>query len=634
MRSGVLRHSIGTKIFVAFFVMSVLIGALGAYGYWVLSSAGDMVTGTYDGPLMAINYARAASVDFVQMEEAVLRRRVLPPSHHAEIDKNIGDLTTTFFGDLDVAQDRLGSEDERAVAARIRALMKNWQQQWRARDSNLDLDALDTKIMERFDTLIELNTDRGFVGRRKAVWAIGYFKYAILGGTIFALLFAFGITVLLARRIMHPLSSAASAADRIARGEFETPIPHAGNDETGILLSSMTVMQDNIRAMMAREKARAESAEARLAQALETSREGVMLVGSDGHVLLVNNTMREFFPSVANDLVTGADFALIAQLAQNDLENGAVFPTLDDLSIGHDAQELGSSERLLKDGRWIRSTGSRTHDGGFIVFMSDFTAIKEREQNFRRATLAAETASAAKSRFLANMSHELRTPLNAIIGFSEILSGQIFGPLGNARYGDYATDILHSGRHLLEVINSVLEISKSESGKQNLKAERIDLRVLLRDCEKLLAARCETAHIALAIYESEKPAVVFGETGKLRQILFNLLSNAVKFTEAGGSVSASLGHIGQQIVLEVADTGIGMSAAGVQVALTPFGQVDNRLERKYEGTGLGLPLARSLAELHGGTLEIQSALGEGTVVRVRLPDVEYTQVATPMAVAS
>ena len=635
MQGHSLRHSIGNKIFMAFLAMGALIGLLGASGYWVLSSAGTMVTGTYDGPLMAINYARAASVDFVQMEQDVLRRKLAPKSEHPAIDKDIDDLTDTFFGDLEVAQQRLDANDERQVAGEIRHLVKDWRAQWvKSEHAGTDpvLDALDAKILERFDFLIELNTDHSFVGRRKAVWSIDNFKYVLIGVTALALALSLLITLFLARRIMRPLLSAVSAADRIALGEFETPIPLAGKDETGILLKSMTVMQDNIRAMVEREKTRAQSAEARLANALETSQEGVVLVAPDGRVVVANNTMRDYFPSVAEKLVVGADFAELSSMAERDIMGSDKLPAPNELGLGRGARFLGSAERQLKDGRWIRSTGSRTDDGSFIFFVSDFTAVKEREENFRRATAAAELASAAKTRFLANMSHELRTPLNAIIGFSEIISGEIFGAIGNKKYIGYASDILRSGRNLLGVINSVLEISKSENGKQNLPFEPVDLRQVMRDSAALLQDQIAAGQIAFALQECAQPLIVMGDEKKLRQALFNVMSNAVKFTDVSGHVTVSAGLEDAQVVVEISDTGIGMTAEGIEIALTPFGQVDNRLERKYEGTGLGLPLARSLVGLHDGALEIESAPNIGTTVRLRFPAAKALE--APLAAAS
>jgi signal transduction histidine kinase/HAMP domain-containing protein len=637
MRPRALRHSIGTKIFAAFLAMGVLIGALGGYGYGVLSHAGDMVTGTYDGPLMAINYARAASVDFVQMQQRVLERKLAAPAARTALDGKIDELTSTFFDDLGVAQQRLSAADERKVVSDIRGLVTQWKAKWRKSErakTDPEIDALDTAIMGKFDMLIELNADHSFVGRRKAVWSILSFKSSLIWFTATALLLAMLITAALARRIMHPLGSAVAAADRIAGGEFETPIPQAGKDETGILLKSMTVMQDNIRIMMDREKARAESAETRLAQAIETTREGVILVGPDGRVLLANKSVKDFFPSIAGRDLAGMDFGEASVIAQDNIMGDEILPTPQDLGMGRRARSLGHAERQLKDGRWIRSEGTRTSDGGFVFFISDFTAIKNREEDSHRAQKAAEAASAAKSRFLTNMSHELRTPLNAVIGFSEIIAGQLFGPLGHARYGEYATDIARSGRHLLDVINSVLEISRSETGKQNLNAETLDLRYLLRDCGRMIAEQCEAGQIAFALDDQDDPVMVYGEKAKLRQVFLNLLSNALKFTNAGGAVRVTIAAREDIVQITVADTGIGMTPDEIQIALTPFGQVDTRLERKYDGTGLGLPLARSLVELHGGSLKVESEKGAGTKVRVKLPRVPALEAKPPMAAVS
>jgi signal transduction histidine kinase len=632
-----IRHSIGTKIFVAFFAMSVIIEALGASGYLVLASAGRLVTQTYDGPLMAINYARAASLDFVQMQQNVLERRLAPASARARIDSKIDDLTATFFDDLDVAQERLDAADELGVVHDIRSLVTQWRRDWREsehRGTVADFTALDARILDRFDRLVELNTDHSFVGRRQAVWVIRDFKYAMIAMTCLSGLLGFGITLLLAQQIMKPLRSAVAAANRIAEGEFETEIPASAADETGVLLHSMAVMQDNIRAMVEREKLRAESAETRLARALETSSEGVVLVGRDGRILLANKKMADFFPSMVDKLVLGSNFYETLRLAQQDLAEGAEFPRPPEAGEGRRPRLYDGMEYQLRDGRWLRTTGSRTEDGCLIFFVSDFTAVKEREDNFRRAQEAAEAASAAKTRFLANISHELRTPLNAIIGFSDIICRQMFGEINNHRYVDYATDIQRSGRHLLDIINSVLEISRSYAGKQLLKPESVDLRYLMRDCSKMMAEQFADAGVLLTINEPPDEMLVWGEKAKLRQIILNLLSNAMKFTEAGGAVSVSVRRMTGVVIVDVSDSGIGMTQDDIRIALTPFGQVDNRLERKYEGTGLGLPLAKSLAELHGGTIEIESVPGAGTVIRIRLPDLATHEMPAPNVAAA
>jgi signal transduction histidine kinase/HAMP domain-containing protein len=615
---SVFRKSIGALLFGAFFAMSLIIAAQGYYGYSVLSSAGDMVVDTFDRPLMAVNYARAANFDFSQIERHILLRKMTVAKDRPKVDAEIDDLASTFFADLGVAEDRSPESDEHHEIEIIRSLVARWTA---ARHAGKDeeMDALARQIDDTFDLLIEFNTDHSFVGRRKAVEAISHFRYVLIGGLAGSILLAFLITVLLTRRIARPLSQAASVADRIAGGEFETPIPAGGADETGTLLRSMTVMQDNIRGMMERETQRAASAEVRLTDALETSDEGVMLVNAEGVVVVLNGRFRSFFPNVAADLVPGAHYRYVSALIH------AQFAGQDEFL---QSPSLDNGEHRLGDGRWARISVNPTSEGGRIVFVSDFTDIKQREESFKQAKQDAEAASAAKSRFLANMSHELRTPLNAIIGFSEILSGQIFGALGNPRYVEYSGDIMRSGRHLLDVINSVLDLSKSEAGKMELKPQGIDLADVLADCVRMVAEQCAEAKLELVVSGLDRELPVYGEAAKLRQIFLNLMSNATKFTEAGGRIEISTACDANTVSATIADSGIGMSPQDVQVALTAFGQVDNRLERRYEGTGLGLPLAKSFVELHGGSLHIESAVGQGTRVTVRLArhamtDAEY-----------
>ncbi|MCK6450830.1 MAG: HAMP domain-containing histidine kinase [Alphaproteobacteria bacterium] len=237
-----------------------------------------------------------------------------------------------------------------------------------------------------------------------------------------------------------------------------------------------------------------------------------------------------------------------------------------------------------------------------------------------RAVRQAEIANRTKSEFLANMSHELRTPLNAIIGFSEIIKDELRGA-HHPSYREYAKDIHDSGTLLLAVINDILDLAKIEAGKQQLNLESVSAHAIVSSCVVLVRERARSSGIALNAEAMGSGAPELeADPIKLKQILLNLLSNAIKFTPRGGTitVAAREGASGT-VEFSVADTGIGMQASDIPLALEPFRQIDSSYGRKYQGTGLGLPLARALAELHGGTLAIQSEPGKGTTVTVAVP---------------
>ena len=236
-----------------------------------------------------------------------------------------------------------------------------------------------------------------------------------------------------------------------------------------------------------------------------------------------------------------------------------------------------------------------------------------------RAHAEADAASRAKSEFLANMSHELRTPLNAIIGFAEVIERETFGPTG-ARYREYASDIHGSGRHLLQVINDILDLAKVEAGQMLLHEARLDPALVMQGCVRLIKPRAAKTNVRLYTAFDPNLPVLLADEARLRQIALNLLSNAVKFTKPGGRVSISTGlDSAGGITIAVADTGIGMTPEEVRIALEPFRQVMSSLSRSNEGTGLGLPLTKTLVELHSGRLDIASVPGRGTTVTVTFP---------------
>ncbi|MPZ10935.1 MAG: PAS domain S-box protein [Kiloniellaceae bacterium] len=257
---------------------------------------------------------------------------------------------------------------------------------------------------------------------------------------------------------------------------------------------------------------------------------------------------------------------------------------------------------------------------GYRGTAENITALRQREEALIGAKESAELANRAKTEFLANMSHELRTPLNAVIGFSEIMESELLGPLGSNQYKSYAADIHESAQHLLTLINDILDVAKIEAGAHELRDEEVDPYDVVGAVERLVTERAKRAELALTVSLPENLPRLRADERKLKQVLLNLMSNAIKFTPEGGRVALAA-HRGADgtFVFEVSDTGIGIAAEDIPRAFAPFEQVDSRLSRQFEGTGLGLPLSDGFVRLHGGHLELKSQPGVGTRAIVTLP---------------
>jgi two-component system cell cycle sensor histidine kinase PleC len=387
---------------------------------------------------------------------------------------------------------------------------------------------------------------------------------------------------------------------------------------------------------------RTAEADIRLRDAIETIPEAFVLWDAENRLVLCNSNFQALHKL--------DDDAIAAGTPYDDIVAAGRKPVVHTRITSENDPDAGArtSEALLDDGRWLNISERRTKDGGYVSVGTDITTLKLHEERLmsseRRlmATIAdlrnsqqalkhqtrqlaelaekyateknrAEDANQAKSKFLANMSHELRTPLNAIIGFSEIMA------LGADKYGEYCRDIRQSGQYLLDVINDILDMSKIEAGRIRLDADDIELGHLLADSMRIVSQRADDKGIALTAKIAPEIALC-GDRRSMMQVTLNLLSNAVKFTPEGGRVTVRARTTHGIVTIAIADNGIGIAKEALERLGRPFEQVDGQLTKRHEGSGLGLAIAKSLIQLHGGSMRIRSTLGKGTTVLVRLPE--------------
>jgi len=354
----------------------------------------------------------------------------------------------------------------------------------------------------------------------------------------------------------------------------------------------------------------------------------VALLDADGIIVSVNRMWR--------DAAGSADVDDLAGLGRNYFDSvedpdGMFADEAPAVSAGLRAVLAGDSPMfareylriVAREPRWFKFVAtpvSKTEPRGVVVMHFDITDRIMAEEALRAAKEQAEFANRSKSEFLANVSHELRTPLNAIIGFSEVMQREMFGPLGKLQYKEYAKDIHDSGVHLLKIINDILDLSKIEAGKFELHKEKLLVSDVIRSCLRLVSDRANAGKLTLRTEVPGDLPPLIADSRAIKQILINLLSNAVKFTPPGGEVRVTAARdVNGDFLLKVIDTGIGIAEKDIAKAMAAFGQVDGALNRKYAGTGLGLPLVRLLAELHNGSLQLESLLNHGTTVTIRLP---------------
>jgi two-component system cell cycle sensor histidine kinase PleC len=388
-------------------------------------------------------------------------------------------------------------------------------------------------------------------------------------------------------------------------------------------------------------------ADVRLRDAIETIPEAFVLWDAEDRLVLCNSHFQRLHKLPDSAVSPGTSYETV-------LEVGSMPEVRSRLAeSGAAAPGARTFEAQIEDGSWLHISERRTKDGGYVSVGTDITRIKEHEhklvdndlrlrasvidlkhsqaalekQALELADLAqkysdeknrAEEANQTKSKFLANMSHELRTPLNAIIGFSEIMGSGMFGNLGSDKYAEYCHDILTSGHYLLEVINDILDMSKIEAGRMQLDLEPLDLGQTLSEALRVVSGRADDKNLTLSA-DIAADAPVVADRRAIKQILVNLLSNAVKFTPDGGRVTVRSRVLRDSVALMIADSGIGIAPQSLKRLGRPFEQVESQLAKTYHGSGLGLAIAKSLTNLHGGSMKLRSKLGTGTVVCVTIP---------------
>jgi len=357
----------------------------------------------------------------------------------------------------------------------------------------------------------------------------------------------------------------------------------------------------------------------------------ICVTGRDGRYLLVNRLFASFVGVAASRLIGkrpaeahGGPLARILTEGDKRLLSGKALPSSAEEEI---VDRDGNPGVLLASKALFHA-----EDGEESMVITVFVDITERKRTERELLAAkdhAELANRSKTEFVANMSHELRTPLNAIIGFSQVIASEMLGPVGTPKYVGYARDILASGEHLLGLINDILDVSRLEAGKLDLVEEVIDSAKTVADIVQLVEAKARASEVQITIRREGVIAPLRADARKLKQIVLNLLVNAIKFSHRSSKVEIVLRNVNGAHSIAIIDQGIGMDSVEVELAMTRFGQVASTWTRKHDGTGLGLPLAIGLTELHGGVLTIHSTKGIGTTVTVTFPPERSQPVSQP-----
>ena len=392
-------------------------------------------------------------------------------------------------------------------------------------------------------------------------------------------------------------------AGQAAKIDPPAPVATVAADTTATELAQLRVEADELRSI------------------LETATDGVVILSHDGEIRSMNRSASALF-NYDNDETRGKPFVMLfaheSQRAVADYLSGLSGNGV--MSVLNDGREVIGREASGGFLPLFMTIGRLTSSNGYCAVMRDITQWKRSEEELRNAKRAAETANAHKTDFLARVSHEIRTPLNAIIGFSDLLASEHFGPIGHPRYVEYANDIGRSGRHVLDIVNDLLDISKIEAGEMDLEFTAVSLNETIAEAVSLVQPQANGQRVIIRTALSQSVPAVVADLRSIKQIVLNILANSIRFTPSGGQIVVSTSYEANGgVSLRIRDTGIGMTRAELEQAMKPFRQVTSGQQKRGEGTGLGLPLTKAMTEANRAAFVIQSSPNEGTLVEILFP---------------
>jgi signal transduction histidine kinase/DNA-binding response OmpR family regulator/HAMP domain-containing protein len=588
------------------------------YVSWASNGVSDVLLGSLsaeiDADLRAINLGLdllAERAGLSAKEKLDLKDLISKWKHYESSARDTIEVGST---DAAMATMMLGQTDEKftAVASDFKGMA--------------DSAAASTKTIST-----ELYTD---AERKKFILAIG----AIIG-----LLLSIVVTVLVSRSIVMPIQSVTNVMRQLSSGDTEVEIGYRGRgDEIGQMVEAIKVFRKNAIEMRAMEIENLETekkslreiheARARLTDAIEAISEGFSLYDAADKLIVCNSRYKNLFASHIDVMVPGTTFETIVRTA---VERGLV----GDAEGGREAwlaeriaQHKASSSTHIQhrsDGRWIQVSERKTADGGVVATYADITEMKQREAELATARDAADEANRTKSSFLANMSHELRTPLNAIIGYSEILQEDAADKNDNEPIEDLQK-IESAGRHLLGLINNILDLSKIEAGKMDVFIEPVDIQALLKEVLSIVKPLTDKSENAIEVICPADIGSFRSDQTKVKQCLLNLLSNANKFTSKGTLTLTVAREAGSQVRFGVSDTGVGMTEEQLDRLFQAFSQADASTTKRFGGTGLGLAITKHFCTMLGGDVTVESTPGKGSTFTIRLPDKDVAPAAVEL----